>query len=115
MKFKENIKYIYEMANVRPNKTGLSMVIWIFPQTGKEKHWARIKVQKKYGEKAINDMFSITISDNPEIIGNQDVGEIKIKDIEKIKNFIKKNKNALLSVWNDEVAPDEIINNFIKV
>ena len=108
-------KKFYEMANLTKEDTGLPYIIWITPSSGKEKHWARIKVQKKYGEKAINDMFSITISDNPEIIGNQDVGEIKIKDIEKIKNFIKKNKNALLSVWNDEVAPDEIINNFIKV
>jgi len=111
--FKRNeIIKLEEMSNIRPNETGLKMVIWILPYTGKEGHWAIIKVAKKYGDKVSNDLFTVTIEDNPEIIG--DTGEIKSVDIQKIILFIKKNKKTLLDVWNDEISPTEAVKKFKK-
>ncbi|MGA2433941.1 MAG: hypothetical protein ABSG25_01510 [Bryobacteraceae bacterium] len=94
---------IYEMSNLRNYATGLPMVIWVQPKSGKEKHGARIKVAKMYGDKTIDDLFTITISDKPEVIG--DVGDIKMNDIKKVIKFIKINKDLLLSIWNDEIDP----------
>lgn len=101
-----------EMSNIRPDKTGLDMVIWIFPFTGKEGHWARIKVSKHYGNKVSSDLFTITIEDKPEVIG--DTGEISNKDIQKVVDFIKKNKLTLLKVWNDEIDPIDAVKQFKK-
>ena len=101
-----------EMANIRPDKTGLKMVIWIFPYTGKEGHWARIKVSQHYGDKVTNDLFTVTIEDDPEVIG--DTGEIKQQDIKKVIGFIKRNKDVLLQVWKDEIDPIDAVKKFKK-
>jgi len=107
---------IYEMANIRTYKTNLPMVIWIFPKTGNEKHFARIKVSKIYGDKATNDLFPITISDSPCLPDkNIKTGEITKQDLDKVFKFIKLNKDVLMQVWNDEITPDEAIPLFIKI
>jgi len=108
----EKEKPIYEMANIRPDETNLPMVIWIFPKTGKEKHSARIKVSKKYGEKASDDMFTITIPDY-EIIG--DTGNIKKQDIEKVIAFVKLNEQVILQVWEDKISPAKAVSLFKKL
>ncbi len=102
-----------EMSNLRKQHTGLPMVIWIQPKTRNEQHWARIKVAKQYGDKVSSDLFTITISDNPEVIG--ETGNIKNQDIELTKEFVIKNKKILLSVWNDEITPVEAVSLFTKV
>lgn len=45
-----------EMANFWPKDTGLKYEIWISPKSGKEKHWARIKVHYK------DNLIPVTIS-----------------------------------------------------
>jgi len=109
--FKRNeIIKLEEMANIRPNKTGLKMVIWIFPYTGKEGHWARIKVSMHYGEKVSSDLFTVTVEDTPEVIG--DTGDITKKDVDSVINFVKRNKAVLLKVWNDEIDPVDAVKYF---
>ena len=102
-----------EMSNIRPDKTGLKMVIWVFPYTGKEGHWARIKVSKHYGNKVSSDLFSVTIDDNPTIKGN--TGDIELKDLNKVISFIKKNKKTLLKVWNDEIDLIDAVTKFKRI
>lgn len=110
-KIDEKVK-LEEMSNIRPDKTGLKMVIWIFPYTGKEKHWARIKVSKHYGNKVSSDLFTVTIDDEPEVIGS--TGDIKSSDIEKVISFVKNNKKVLLQVWNDEIDSIDAAKKFKK-
>jgi hypothetical protein len=106
-----NKHVFYEMSNFRNKYTGLPMVIWIQPKTGKEQHYARIKVAKIYGDKISDNLFVITIEDNPKVIG--DAGEIKQKDIKKAIEFIKLNKELLLDIWNDIIDPISAVE-FIK-
>ena len=87
---------LFEMANVRKNRTGLPMIIWISPKYAN--HGARIKVQKTYGNNVdFGNTFSLTVEDNPRVFGN--TGEIKQSDIELAKEFVKLNKQALLDYW----------------
>lgn len=85
-------KKFYEMANLTKEDTGLPYIIWITPSSGKEKHWARIKVSYK------NELIPVSISDDPKIM-------IKGKQLPKfsvIKKFIIDNKDLLLEYWNSK-------------
>jgi hypothetical protein len=98
-----------EMANLSKQKTGLDYIIWVFPQTGKEKHWARIKVQID------NNRIPISISDNPKILSSN--VEINAKSLNKIKVWIVLNKEVLLNYWNakGKISIDEILDKLKKV
>jgi len=98
-----------EMANIRPKNSGLSMCIYVSDKDNvKSQHSARIKVSKNYGDKiSKNNTFSITISDNPEVVGN--TGDIKEKDINELKQFIIKNKELLLNYWNLKIDIGDVL------
>ena len=104
---------VADMANLRPDKTGLPMVIWIFPQTGKEKHKTpRIKVQTHHGSKAQSGSWvTVTVEAEPKIIGSGLSGD----DIEIVKQFIMQNKTGLLKVWNDKIDPVDFANTLKKL
>ena len=106
----------FEMANARPNKTGLKMVIWIFPKTGKEKHECpRIKVQNVYGDKCSNNWFSVSIDkENPEVlVGSTD--KLNQKDLNKVFLFVRLNYETLMRLWRDEIDSHDCISAFNKV
>jgi len=96
--FETSEEPLWEMSNFFPNDTGLEHVIWISTKTGREKHGPRIKVFGKDGE------IHISISDEPEI--KKQLGKINIKKraLNKIFDFIKLNKDVLLSHWNGKIS-----------
>ena len=109
----ENDKVIvWEMSNIsRRVHPELPANIYISPRNAN--HGPRIKVQRNKGHSTqIHDSFSMTISDNPSIIGN--IGtEITQKDIEYLKKFIIRNKDILLDLWNDILTPEEVLPNLV--
>lgn len=98
---------MYEMASISTKKTGLPLKIWVSTK-GKTRHSARIKVSSLCGDKLKPDAtFTITIEDDPKIIGS--TGNIKTYDLEKVKDFVIMNKNALLMHWNELLDTDELL------
>jgi len=89
---------LMEMANVATKRTGLNQVIWISSKMGS--HGPRIKVSNNNSKFDLSDNFSVSISDNPEVIS----GEVKIKnsDLKKIKEWIKLNRNVLMKLWEGQ-------------
>ena len=70
--------YYFEMANLPPDRTGLTRVIWI-DSLGKDRNnkhnYPRLKVQNIPGNKIVpGDNFTIEISKKPKVI----LGEVKI-------------------------------------
>ena len=91
----ENAMSLFEMSNLTKKDTGLPFIIWISPKSGKEKHWARIKVQFD------NNYYPISISDEPEWeLSKQIKLPFSANQTEMIKTFIRKNKDVLLEYWN---------------
>ena len=43
--FESNFDLLTEMSNISKQKTGLDYIVWLFSNTGKEKHGARIKLK----------------------------------------------------------------------
>jgi hypothetical protein len=95
MKLKEiSQTKLFELANIEPNYTGVSYEIWIAPKSGKEKHYARIKVLYK------NQRIPFSIeSQNPMVKTN-----MPSKKIEEIRQWIILNKTPLLKHWNKEIT-----------
>ena len=85
-----------EMANLTKSDTGLNYRVWIQTQTGKEKHWARIKVEIH------NEFIPISISSTPEIMIKDKQNIFTAKDLNDIKLWIKKNEKLLLAYWNSK-------------
>lgn len=100
-------KEFFEEANLSPKTTGLPMVIYVSAK-GNSKHFARIKASSKRGDKLKPDsLFTVTISEEPEVIG--EIGDLTTKDIEHLVNFVIRNKKALLEYWNEEIDTAELI------
>ena len=109
----QKVVNLFEMTNVRPDETGLKMVIYISPRMG-AKHGPRIKVSTFYGEKIYKEnYFSITIEDEPRVIGK--TGDIKLEDVKKACQFVQENKDVLLKLWYDEISPTVAVQGFSKV
>jgi hypothetical protein len=108
---------LFEMANVRPNKTGLKMVIYISPIDRQAKHGPRIKVSKKYGDKiGKGNSFSISFDRLGNVkLEHKKTGDIKSSDVEDALRFVELNWQILLSLWDDKIDSIDAVSQFIKV
>lgn len=98
------------MSNLRSKVTGIQgIVIWVssgeFAGTDIV-HGPRIKVMigDKITTEGLSDAVSVRISDTPKILGDLP-GDVSKQIIE----FIKLNKNILLSYWNCEIDTKEML------
>lgn len=92
---------LFLLTNLRPKRTGLLFVVYVSPK-GNAAHGPRILAPNKYGEKVREgDWFTITIEDQPHVIG--DCAALKRCDVEMAKKWVLVNKDALLKMWEDEV------------
>lgn len=109
--FKEDVDVfgmpLYEMSNLRPNETGLPMVVWVNPNTGRERHGPRIKVQTQHGNKVSPDKMTAVGFSRDGSVTN--FGGLSDKDFDLVKTFINKNIDILLKLWDDEISPAEFI------
>lgn len=87
---------LYEMANLTKSDTGLNYRLWIQTQTGKEKHWARIKIEVD------NEFIPMSITDEPEIMVKSKKEVINSKDLNEIKKWVVMNQGLLLKYWNSK-------------
>ena len=106
-----DLEPVWSMANFRKHASGLPVNIWldegeIYKRGGYGK---RIKFQRDRGERASNTNLAVmTISDNPEVIGDH---ELSGKDIQAIKDFVLRNKEALEQLSDMEIG----ITDFLKI
>ncbi|KAL0029905.1 hypothetical protein WJX77_006762 [Trebouxia sp. C0004] len=88
------------MTNLCPKCTGLPFVVYVSTK-GKVAHGPRIKASSKYGKKASKgDWFTITIEDQPQVIG--ETTGLKRCDVQMAKKWVRVNKGKLLQIWEDE-------------
>ena len=93
----------FAMSNVPPKRTGLPMVVYIGPKNAK--HGCRLKVSQFYGTKMrVGQWFFMTVEHEPHIIG--DTGEIKLKDIKLVQDFIIINIRVILDFWEQSSLSD---------
>ena len=102
--FVRDSQSIQSMATLRKSETGLPVNIWIddgMEYTGSG-HGKRIKFQPDKGDRPKTRTFAtMTVSDNPEVIGEH---ELSSKEIQQLKDFILRNKAALDLVSEMEIS-----------
>jgi hypothetical protein len=105
----QGLSDLEEMAGLRKPDTGLPVNLWL-DETGAYKrtgHWKRIKFQGDHGN-VINpkSLFTMTISDNPQIMPPDAEMKIKLprKDIERVKIFVKNNANLLSKLADQKIT-----------
>jgi hypothetical protein len=96
-------EFVYEMSNIRQDKTGLPMVIWVQPKTGREKHGPRIKVQTNHSIKSDpGKLIAIGFTREGSIIN---FGGLNKNDFDLVSKFMKLNMEWLIKLWDDEISP----------
>jgi hypothetical protein len=108
----EDIEPLYEESNIRQKITNLPVLIYIslgFHEGKRINHGARIKVQNDFSEKYSGDCFSLTIEDDPKVIGTSKLDKASLY---RVIHFVKKHKEILLKYWYDEISLDEVMDKF---
>lgn len=104
---------LYEMANIRPDRSGLPMVVWISIK-GNAKHGPRLKVRTDNALKwTLDDELAIvSISDNPQWEGGS---KLKAPQLKQVIAFIKLNKDVLLDLWNGKIDNETLYSRLKKL
>lgn len=94
---------LFEMSNLNTKRTGLNELIWV---SGKNaNHGPRIKVFE--GQSPSGRNFSVTIENEPKVVG---ISFVSSKELKNIIKFIKLNKDTLLKYWEYVIDTESMIN-----
>lgn len=106
---------LFEMANLSTDETDLPVVVWISIKSDENHKIPRIKFSNTESSKMSTDILvPISISDTPVILSKNTVLNISNKKLNKVKQWIIKNKEALLRVWNGEITPTQFVIKHMK-
>ncbi len=91
----------YEMANLRPERTGLPFVVFI-SQKGGARHDVRVKVAP--GAKVRpSEMVTVAIRPSVRVVR----GELDPRDLALLTRWIDLNRNTLIEYWNGDIEYTE--------
>jgi len=107
--------YWWEMAHFKPKETGLPVLVFI-KQKNLSRYNPEIRFQNDYSDRITRNFVSLTISDTPKIPRSKKPVKINIKkeDLEKVKSWVKVNKQDLLDYWTDKIGTIEAVNSLKK-
>lgn len=91
---------LFEMANVRPDRSGLPFVVWI-SQKGGARHDLRVKVSA--GPKAGAWRASVSVRPNIEVLE----GDLSGEEFGLARAWIELNRDVLIKFWEGEIAYTE--------
>jgi hypothetical protein len=91
----------FEMANLRPERTGLPFVMFI-SQTGGASHNVRIKLARGAKVRAA-EMLTVALGPSPRLIR----GEMSRSEFELVSRWIELNRSVLVDYWNGDIEYTE--------
>jgi hypothetical protein len=90
---------LFEMANLFPRTTGLSMTVWVSPR-GNAQHDVRIKVSRTYGNQmTISNTAVVGVRPSPHVI----VNGLAPKDETAVFDWVRLNTTALVDYWEGQI------------
>jgi hypothetical protein len=93
---------LFEMANLRPERTGLPFVVFI-SQRGGARHDVRVKVATGPRPDPAS-MVTVALRPEPRVIPP---GELAAEDFRRLSAWIALNQQALVDYWNGDIAYTE--------
>lgn len=104
------------MANIAKRYTNLPVIIWVHSDEPMQHNMPRIKFQNTKSDKIQSNMLvPLSIEDDPQILIKGVKLNISGKELQKIKDWVVKNKMLLLKYWNSEITAADFIFNMQKV
>lgn len=92
----------FEMANLRPERTGLPFVVFISQQGG-AKHDVRVKVARGPRVRP-EEMVSVALRPVPRVISP---GVLDASDLAILAAWVERNRDVLVRYWTGEIAYTE--------
>lgn len=99
---------LFEMANLRPERTGLPFVVFI-SQKGGARHDVRIKLARAAKVRP-SEMLTIAVRPSPRLIR----GEMSSHEFDLVRRWIELNLGVLIDYWNGAIEYTEDALNAIK-
>lgn len=91
----------FDMANLRPERTGLPFVVFI-SQKGGARHDVRIKLARSAKLRA-SEMITVAVGPSPRLIR----GQMNRSEFERVSRWIELNRSALIDYWNGDIEYTE--------
>ncbi len=98
----------FEMANLRPERTGLPFIVFI-SQKGGARHDVRIKVARAARVRS-SEMITVAIRPSVRVVR----GRLDAHDLDLLTQWIDLNRDALIDYWNGIIEYTEDAMNAIK-
>lgn len=93
---------MFEMANLRPERTGLPFVVFISQQGG-ARHDVRVKISR--GPRADPArMITVTVRPEPRVIPP---GALSAEEFALLRRWIELNRQVLIDYWTGDIAYTE--------
>lgn len=99
---------LFEMANLRPERTGLPFVVFI-SEKGGAWHDVRVKLARaaKVGS---SEMITVAVRPAPRLIR----GRLSPREFEQVREWLELNCDALVRYWDGEIQYTEDVMNALK-
>jgi hypothetical protein len=91
----------FDMANLRPERTGLPFVVFI-SQKGRARHDVRIKLARAAKVRP-SEMITVAVRPTPRVIR----GRINARELELVRRWIGLNETVLVDYWNGDIEYTE--------
>jgi hypothetical protein len=92
---------LFEMANLRPERTGLPFVVFI-SQKGGARHDVRVKIARGAKVKP-SEMATVAVRPMPRVIR----GVVDPDDLARLAEWIELNRDVLIDYWNGNIEYTE--------
>ncbi len=99
---------LFEMANSRPERTGLPFVVFI-SQKGAARHDVRVKVARSAKVRP-SEIITVAVRPSIRIIR----GRLDPRDLELLARWIELNRDVLIDYWNGVIEYTEDALNAVK-
>jgi hypothetical protein len=96
----------YTMANLRPARTGLPMVVWV-SERGNAQHDVRVKVCCVHGDKIqYNNTANVGVRPQPHLIFP---GKLSPSDLQAVSRWITLNADPIIAYWDGVIDTFELM------
>ena len=94
---------LFEMANIYPGESGLSMTVWVGPR-GRARHDVRVKVNLTHGNQmSIGNTAVVAVRPSPHLIA----GHLSATDLRAVSDWIRLNEGAIVAHWDGRISAIE--------
>lgn len=87
---------LFEMANVRPEISGLPFIVWI-SEKGQARHDVRVKVSP--GPRVREFTASVSVRPDVQVVA----GALAPRDLELVRAWVELNRDVIVKFWDGDI------------